>query len=187
MWADKAFNLKYRRRLPARDGIKEWINIYANPFDQDLNWMEATASMVPKPLPILRERLIAALIMHQCCGSVTGGWANSNPKLENFADMVEKVFKASDLTERKSMLLKELYPLSENQIARRFGVSFEEEDPLFDKAPSVEECQRALSKASKENSVLRSCGVKIEPFTNSSSGYSATFIPLEGLENYLAA
>ncbi|KAL3769493.1 hypothetical protein ACHAWO_006354 [Cyclotella atomus] len=186
MWADKAFNLPYRRRLPAKDGVKEWIHIYANPFDQDINWMESTASLVPKPLPVLRERLIAAMIMHKCSGAVTGGWVNSNPQLPGFIAMVEEVFKVDGSSDRNSKILKELYPLSQVQITNRFGVSFQEDDPLFEKVPTFEECQNAFSKACKENSVLRSCGVKVEPFTQPTSGQSTIFISLEGLENYLA-
>lgn len=186
MWADKAFSLPYRRCLPARDGIKEWIHIYANPFDQDMNWLESTACMVPKPLPILRERLIAALLMHKCCESVSGGWVASNPHLEDFASTVEKVFKTQDLAEQKKLVLKGLYPLTQVQITNRFGVTFQDEDPLFGEVPSFEECHKALAKATRENAVLRSCGVKIEPFTHPTSGMSVTFIPLEGLENYLA-
>lgn len=153
--------------------------------------MEGTGSSVkPKPVPMLRERLIAGLLMHECCMSVTGGWSVANPKLEDFVNgVVCKVFGAGSSGERKSLLLKGLYPLNEVQITRRFGVCFQDEEDgvLFDELPSFEECQRAFVRATKENSVLRACGVKLNHFTHPSSGMSATFIPLEGLENYLAA
>jgi hypothetical protein len=186
MWADKAFDLPYRRCLPANDGVKEWIHIFANPFDQDMNWIESTASLVPKPLPILRERLIAAIMMHKCCASVTGGWVNSNRQLSEFFAKVEELFKVDGVSERNAMLLKELYPLNQVQITNRFGVSFQEDDPLFQVLPTFEECQNAFSKACKENSVLRSCGIRVKPFTQPATGYTTIFISLDGLENYLA-
>lgn len=191
LWADKAFNLKYRRCLPAPDGVKEWIHIYANPFDQDYHWMESTASMVSnKPIPLLRMRLVAALLMHQCCTSVTGGWSVANPKLEDFVTKVQDIFQSSnDLQERKTLLLKGLYPLSQDQITARFGVTFQEEnDPLFDEVLTVKECREAVSRATQENSVLRSCGVKIKSFAHPNNGMSEVYyLPLEGLENYLAS
>ena len=72
--------------------------------------MEYTASTVPnKPIPLLRMRLVAALVMHQCCTSATGGWSVANPTLENFVTKVQEVFQSSDLQERKALLLKGLY------------------------------------------------------------------------------
>ena len=192
LWADKAFDLKKIRGVPANDGIKEWIHIYANPFDQEVDWMETTASMMPQSLPILRERLIAALLMHQCCGRVVGesdgeSSASSSPRLESVTEIVQQMFIASSLEDRKTLLLQELYPLNQDQISRRFGVSFKEHDPLFEQVPSMEECRSALSRATRENSVFRSCRVKLESVTQPTSRVSITFIHLEGLENYFSA
>jgi hypothetical protein len=169
--------------MPARDGVKEWIHIYANPFDQELGWMESTASLMPLSLPILRERLLAALVMHQCCGRVVN--EGSSDSLEEVVEMVRKVFKTGDLAERKTLLLKELYPLNQEQITGRFGVTFQENDPLFDQLPSLAECRDAFSKATRENKVLRSCGVGLEGLP--CDEVSPTFIHLDGLENYFAA
>lgn len=156
--------------------------MFANPFDQDLNWMEGTASMTPKPVPLLRERLIAALLMHKCCESATSGCWVATATLGGFVSAVGKLFKTQDLDERKALLVKMLSPMTISQIASRFGVTFQEVDELFDLAPTLEECQDALVKASQENAVFRSCGVKVEPIASGMAGY----IHLEGLENYLS-
>ena len=104
-------------------------------------------------------------------------------------DMVEKVRKCFEMDpkERNEKLKKDfLYPLTQSQIARRFGVSFDsaDKDPLFSKSPTFDECRDALAKAVRENSVLRTTGVKLE--TLSRPDISVTFVKLEGLENYFA-
>lgn len=148
--------------------------------------MESTASLMPTSCTLLRERLIAAMLMHECCSSVTGGMVCSMPHLE---DMVKKVQECFELEpkQRSEKLVKDfLYPLTQSQIARRFGVSFDsaESDPLFSKIPTFDECRDALAKAVKENSVLRTTGVKLETLTR--PDISVTFVKLEGLENYFA-
>eukprot|EP00804_Cyclotella_cryptica_P004519 CCRYP_006880-RA/>CCRYP_006880-RA protein AED:0.42 eAED:0.42 QI:0/-1/0/1/-1/1/1/0/420 len=188
LWADKAFDLKQTRDIPAHHEIKEWIHVYANPFDQEVNWMERTASMMPQSLPILRERLIAALLMHQCCGRVVGeAGVSCTPRLESVTEIIQQIFMANCFENRKALLLKELYPLNQDQISRRFGVSFKENDPLLEQVPSVQECISALSKATRENSVLRSCRVKLESVRQPAPGVSVTLIHLEGLVNYFAS
>lgn len=182
MWADEAFGLPKQSRQVSDDGIKEWVNIYANPFEQQLHWMEMTASMMPTCQSILRERLVAACLMHECCSSVTGGMIDNMPHLQDLVKKVQTCFNLDDPEERKKSLLDNfLYPLNQAQVTRRFGVSFKKDDPLFMKTPTFEECRDALAKAIKENSVLRSAGVKFEVLPDT------TFIQLEGLENYFRA
>lgn len=157
-------------------------DIYANPFEQQLHWMEMTASMMPTCQTILRERLLAAMLMHECCSSVTGGMIDNMPHLQDLVKKIQTCFNLDDLEERKKSLLDNfLYPLNQAQVTRRFGVSFQKDDPLFMKTPTFEECRDALAKAIKENSVLRSAGVKFEVLPDT------TFIQLEGLENYFRA
>ena len=156
--------------------------IYANPFQQNLEWMEMTASMMPTTQAILRERLIAAILLHECCASVTGGWVCSQPKLEDFVEKIQTLFRIEDPMKRTDKLLKDfLYPLKQAQVVRRFGVYFGSNDPLFAEAPTFEECRDALTRATKENSILRSAGVKLERFRG-----QVTFVHLGGLENYYA-
>ena len=88
--------------------------------------------------------------MHQCCTSVTGGGSVANPTLENFVTKVQEVFQSSDLQERKAQSTAShgfIYPLSQNQINTRFGVTFQESDPLFDEVLTVKGCHQALSRA----------------------------------------
>jgi hypothetical protein len=165
-WADQVFNLPPQRPVLSPDGIKEWICLYANPFDEKLAF-EAVVDQAQA-----RKRVIAALIIHEMiheiCGG-RGGFVCTSPHLGELEDKVLKIWE-------EKAIVKCLSPLTRSQIVQRFGCQVIEE---LDK-PTKEEIEECLRYAIQSNKVLRST---VELQTDSAV---TPYVDLSGLEAYIA-
>lgn len=174
-WADQAFGLPPQRPLISpEDGVKEWIYIHANPFQE-----KNIFSMSVINPSFARKRVIAAVIIHEMITKVSGPMVQSQCPLDMILHKVIQAFETKTV-------VKNLYPLTLPQIFRRFGCCDENPEEL--QAPSPLEVKEILTNlVSEENQILRST-VILETLSNKSDSSSpgVTFVDLSGLEDYIA-
>lgn len=91
------------------DGVKEWDYPYANPLGERV--------LMTNDVGLNRKRIIAALLFHEMCVSVSGsnGFVCSMSKFDGLIRKVVEIVKSSE------DIVKNLHPLTQQQVTRRFG------------------------------------------------------------------
>ena len=158
-WADAAHGLPIQQPELGPDGVAEWLYPHVDPFHEDLgreNGPTATVVMMMHA-DTARQRLVAACLIRQMVLEVTR--TTTTPSMGTtimFTMSIETlVRKVNDVLRSGSDdITKHLFPLTQTQIHKRFGVLDDDLEAVA-RAATVPECNALLDRILERNPVLR--------------------------------
>eukprot|EP00544_Gedaniella_sp_CCMP2646_P006646 CAMPEP_0202493266 /NCGR_PEP_ID=MMETSP1361-20130828/9659_1 /ASSEMBLY_ACC=CAM_ASM_000849 /TAXON_ID=210615 /ORGANISM="Staurosira complex sp., Strain CCMP2646" /LENGTH=211 /DNA_ID=CAMNT_0049123553 /DNA_START=81 /DNA_END=716 /DNA_ORIENTATION=+ len=167
-WGDQAFGLPKQVPRVSLDGVKECDYPYANPLGERV--------LITNDVGLNRRRIIAALLLHEMCVSVSG----SNAFVCSMSKFDELIRKVVETVKSSEDIMKNLHPLTQLQVTRRFGSLTTMESLTED------ECENILVVMLGKGSYAHSLGVRLVEIERMPDSPNVKFANCSGLEAYLA-